>query len=104
MKDFETGEEILGAYVLISNLEGESITLSPETLSREMLKHLEEYNSKERNWTSEEFLAEYILLGYEAKDADDSLVVSMDFPLPRNGRSFPKTIEYFLEQEKIKIN
>ena len=104
MKDFETSKEILGAYVVISNLEGKSVTLIPETLSREMSKHLNDYYSKKRGLSPEEFHEEYLKLTYEARDIDHNWVARMDFPLPRNGRSFPKTIEHFLEQEKIKIN
>ncbi len=70
-----------------------------------MLKHLEEYNSRGRGWASEEeFYAEYIELKYEARDADHNWVARIAFPLPRHGKFFPRTIEYFLRQEKIKMN
>ena len=107
MKDFETDKEILGVYILITSSEGKSVTVSPQTFTEEMDKHLKDYHSQRRGWkneTLENFYKEYMRLTYEAKDLEDNLIIRTPLFLPRHGRFFPKTINFFLEQEDIKIN
>lgn len=109
MKDIETGKEIFfDTYVFIVKEEGVGVPMNHSTFQKEIDKnkgYLSE-NPVSGDDLVEQFLEEYLPCTYEVRELlTDKIIKS--YPLlyiPKNGVGFRKTLEYFLDLEKIKIN
>jgi hypothetical protein len=116
MKDIETGEEIvLENYVVLVDQDGEVVTMNHYTFMEHVEKNKEYNNNYLDDASLDQFYRDYFPCTYEVRDSDGNILETQDddgektlhqypFYIPKDGVGFKKTLEHFLNAEKIKLN
>ena len=116
LRDIETEEEIIqDNFVFIINQDGKGIAMNHHTFMNQLELNKEYCKNYPGDATVDQFYADYVPCTYEIRDDEEKILRTKDgagreilhqypFYIPKKGLGFKKTLEYFLNLEKILIN